>query len=582
MQVYRKLWHLSFLWAPALYYYFLTRSQAILLSAVFLLFFFLLDLVRLNWKRGNEIAFRLFPFLLREQERKTFNTSIYFALSCLLCAIFFEKRVAVLAIALLCVGDPVAAIVGTRYGTVRLLNKSLQGSLACFAASFLVARLLFDWTIAFWAALTATFFELVSSRLNDNLSIPLFSGLMVTFLLESPEPSGPMQILIVFLRVFLLFGVGTSLAGVLARHFIVHHYFRQYPASFQERAHWRPSVSIVKPLAGLEGGDEETLLSFCRLSYRGLWELLFVVQTAQDPILPVLDRLRLRFPEVRIRTVFAGREPSVTDKMNKLIRGAREAEGEVLVFSDAGVRVPRDYLERAVAPLGDARIGVVTAAAAYFGARNIWAALSAHLVNLLGLNLYYTLAYFDRLNSANGCTLAIRREVFEEVGGFHRVAHQLCDSHALAQEVHRKGYRIHLLDRMIPVFHPSVPFAEWVARMHRLAVVYRTYAPHTYPILLFQLGLVNSLLYWWLTPGSSVGPFLAVLSLCAEVVSHLRMNALYVKDRSTVLFIWLLPVLLVAAPLFWASPYFSRVVRWRGHRYFVDRDGVATRLKGPS
>jgi len=93
---------------------------------------------------------------------------------------------------------------------------------------------------------------------------------------------------------------------------------------------------------------------------------------------------------------------------------------------------------------------------------------------------------------------------------------------------------------------------------------------------------VNSLLYWWLTPGSSVGPVLAVLTLCAEVASHLRMNALYVRDRSTVLFIWLLPVLLVVAPFFWASPYFSRVVRWRGHRYFVDRDGVATRLKGLS
>lgn len=582
MQIYRKLWHLSFLWAPVLYYYFLTRSQAILLSAAFLLFFVLLDLVRLNWKRGNEIAFRLFPFLLREQERKTFNTSIYFALSCLLCAFFFEKRVAVLAIALLCVGDPVAAIVGTRYGTVRILNKSLQGSLACFVVCLLVARLLFGWTIAFWAALTATFFELVSSRLNDNLSIPLFSGLMVTFLLESPEPSGPMQILLLFFRVFLLFGVGTSLTGVLARHFIVHHYFRQYPNSFRKRTPWRPSVSIVKPLSGLEGGDEENLTSFCRLCYRGLWELLFVVQNGRDPILPVVDRLRLRFPEVRMRVLYAGRDPSVTDKMGELLRGAREARGEVLVFSDAAARVPPDYLDRVIDPLGDTRIGVVTAAAAYFGARNVWAALSAHLVNLLGLNLYYTLAYFDRLHSANGCTLALRREVFEEVGGFSRVAHQLCDSHALAQEVHRKGYRIHLLDRMIPVFYPRVSFWEWLARMHRLAVVYRTYAPHAYPILLFQLGLVNSLLYWWVTPGSLVGPILALASLCAETFSHLRMNALYIRDRRTVLFIWLLPVLLVAAPFFWASPYFSRVVRWRGNRYFVDRDGVATRLKEAS
>jgi beta-lactamase regulating signal transducer with metallopeptidase domain len=63
------------------------------------------------------------------------------------------------------------------------------------------------------------------------------------------------------------------------------------------------------------------------------------------------------------------------------------------------------------------------------------------------------------------------------------------------------------------------------------------------------------------------------------MVSHLRMNFLYVKDPRTYYFIWLLPLLLLLAPFFWASPYFSRVVRWRGQRYFVDRTGVATRLK---
>jgi hypothetical protein len=57
------------------------------------------------------------------------------------------------------------------------------------------------------------------------------------------------------------------------------------------------------------------------------------------------------------------------------------------------------------------------------------------------------------------------------------------------------------------------------------------------------------------------------------------MNTLYVKDPKTCLFIWLLPLLLLLAPFFWSSPYFSRVVQWRRQRYFVDRSGVATRLK---
>ncbi|MEW6440735.1 MAG: glycosyltransferase [bacterium] len=579
MQVYRKIWHLSFIWAPIVYYHFFSYAQAILLSLLFLLLFLAVDIIRLNWKRGNEIAYRHFSWLLREQERKGLNTAFYFALSCLICAVFFEKRVAVTAIALLCVGDPIAAIIGTRYGSIRILNKSLQGSLACFIVCFAVARFMFDSTLAFWAALTATFFELISSRLNDNLSVPIFSGLMLTFLFQPPEIRGPMQYLLRFLDVYLLFVVATSFVGIGIKHYILHTYIKHYPASFRARAEAPPSVSIIKPLAGLEGGDYENLSSFCRLVCAGPWELVFVVKDGTDPVLKVIDRLRLEFTGVDIRVVFSGPGGSIADKMNKLIQGVRRARGNVLIFSDAAVRVPPDYLERVTAPLADPEIGMVTAVASYFGARTIPAALNAHLVNLLGQSLYFTLAFFDRLETANGCTIAVRREVLEQVGGFSGISHQVSESHALAQAIHRKGYRILLLDRMIPVHHARLPWTEWLERMHRMVVIYRTYVPHSYPLFLFQLGLLHALVYWWMHPLSVVGPILAGASLVAETLSHLRMNYLYVKDRSTYFFIWLLPLLLVVAPLIWASPYFSRVVCWRGQRFFVDRTGVATRLK---
>ena len=582
MHVYRKIWHFSFIWVPLLYYYGLSTQAAILFSLLALAFFLAVDLIRFNWKRGNEIAYRYLPWLLKDQEKKSLNASIYFALSCLICATFFERRVAVLAIALLCVGDPVAAIVGSRYGSIRILNKSLQGSLACFVACYGVSRLLFDPAVSFWAALTATFFELISSRLNDNLSIPIFSGLLVTSLLESPQLTGPMEYLLVFFKVYLIFVIVTSLVGIGLKHYIIHSYMGHYSAPYRPEGGLRPFVSMIKPLFGLEGQDARNLASFCEQSYPGDWEVVFVVQDRSDPILKTIDRLKIRFPERRIRTVFSRKDFRITDKMNNLLQGARHARGDVLVFSDQPVRAAPDYLETILGPLSDPRIGIVTSVAAYCGARTIPAALNGHLVNLLGQSLYFGLAFFDRLGSANGCTLGIRRETYEEVGGFEAVSDHISDAHEIAQAVHRKGYRIHLLDRMIPVFLPALSLTEWLKRTHRMAVVYKTYERHLYPLFLFQLGFVHALVYSWVSPESPVGPVLAIMSLLAETVSHLRMNYLYVKDRSTYLFIWLLPVLLVAAPMFWASAYFGRVVDWRGERYFVDREGVVTRLKSPA
>ena len=579
MQIYRKVWHFSFIWAPVLYYHGLSSQAAILMSLGALAVLLAFDLFRLNWERGNEIVYRLLPWLLKDQERRTLNTSVYFALSCLICVTFFERRVATLSIALLCVGDPAAAIVGTRYGSIRILNKSLQGSLACFVSCYAVSRLMFDPTISFWAALTATFFELISSRLNDNLSVPIFSGLMVTSLLESPQLTGPMEHLLVFLKVYLIFVIVTSLVGIGLKHYIIHSYLRHYSATYRPSEDYSPSVSIIKPLFGLEGEDYENLASFCAQRYQGDWEVVFVVQDRSDAILKTIDRLRIEFPERRIRTTFSRKDPRITDKMNNLIQGAGQAGGDVLVFSDQPVRVQPDYLETVLPPLADRRVGIVTSVAAYSGARTIPAALNSHLMNMLGQSLYFAMAFFDRLDSANGCTLGIRKETYEEVGGFEAVADQISDSHALAQAVHKMGYRIHLLERMTHVFITVLGFAEWLKRTHRMGVVYRTYAKHLYPLFLFQLGFVHSLLYWWIFPGSPAGPILSLASLLAETLSHLRMNYLWVKDRNTYLFVWLLPGLLVLSPILWASAYVGRVVDWRGERYVVDPEGIVTRLR---
>ncbi len=581
MQVYRKVWHISFLWAPVAYYYWLDNRTAVILSLLALAFFFVLDLIRLNWSRGNEVAYRHFSWLLREGERKGFNTSIYFALSCLICALFFEKRVTVLCIALLCVGDPIAAIVGTRYGTLRILNKSLQGSLACFVACFLVAQVLFDPVIAFWAAVTATFFELVSSRLNDNLSIPIFTGLMVTMLLESPQLTEPMQYLILFLKVYMIFVVVTSLAGIGVKHYILHYYVRHYASTYRPAGEDLPRVSVIVPIVGSEGGEYLNFASFCRQAYTGPWELLFVCRDTGDPGVDMVHRLQKTFSKRTIRLVTSGRNERITDRMQGMIRGAEAAEGQVLVFSDPAARVPPDFLDAVVRPLADPGVGLVTASGAWFGAKTLPAALNNHLENLLGQSIYFALAFFERLESANGLALGIRREVYDAVGGLAAVYEQISDARALARAVHRHGYRIHLLDRMVPVSLPRLGWRSWLRRTHRMALVHKTYVRPMYPLFILQLGFVHALLYWLLDPGSWVGPTLCVLSILGETASHLRMNHVYVKDRGIYRSIWLLPILLAVAPVLWATPFFSKVVLWNGQRYFVDPTGIATRLKGP-
>jgi dolichol kinase len=85
-----------------------------------------------------------------------------------------------------------AAIIGKKFGHTKILaNKSLEGSLACFVAC-LVIGLFVAWLfpahltlqIIVIGALTATIVELFSLWIDDNLTIPLISGLVMQSLIH--------------------------------------------------------------------------------------------------------------------------------------------------------------------------------------------------------------------------------------------------------------------------------------------------------------------------------------------------------------------------------------------------------------
>ena len=68
------------------------------------------------------------------------------------------------------------------------------------------------------------------------------------------------------------------------------------------------TVSILKPLAGLDEGLEGNLRSFFEQEYQH-FELLFAVRHEWDLAVPVVRRLMAEFPRVAARLIFTGEPP---------------------------------------------------------------------------------------------------------------------------------------------------------------------------------------------------------------------------------------------------------------------------------
>src|ERR1043165_6003834 len=137
----------------------------------------------------------------------------------------------------------------------------------------------------------------------------------------------------------------------LAAWYLARAFFRAPPKTHET---FNPSVWLLKPVKGAEGGDEalyQNFASFCRQDYEDL-EIVFGVADADDPAVRVIRRIERDFPQHRIRLII-GRSIGANPKTSLMHHLSLAASGEVLLMSDGDIRVSSDYCTRLIGPLAD-------------------------------------------------------------------------------------------------------------------------------------------------------------------------------------------------------------------------------------
>ena len=189
LQLGRRLFHLLNGGAIATaYVLFFTHEQVIHIFGTIACVVYVLDRVRIAYP--DAVAHRA-PWInrgfLRAEEQVREAAMTPYAIAVLLTILTVPKAAALVAIYTLALADPLAAIVGIRFGRRRLArNRTLEGSLAFFAATLAVSVFVLrsyapapPLTLAVAAgaiALASAACELLPLRIDDNLTIPLFVG----------------------------------------------------------------------------------------------------------------------------------------------------------------------------------------------------------------------------------------------------------------------------------------------------------------------------------------------------------------------------------------------------------------------
>jgi dolichol kinase len=166
------------------------RSWLIGLSLSFAVAAWTMEIARRRSDDVNERLMRLFGKVAHPHERYRINSSTWYTTALFLLALFAPMPAAELAVLVLAVADPAAALVGRRFGKTRLrAGRSLEGTVAFFAVGSAVSlglllalhplALPVTLTLAVTAGLSGALAELYSTRLDDNFTIPVTVALAV-------------------------------------------------------------------------------------------------------------------------------------------------------------------------------------------------------------------------------------------------------------------------------------------------------------------------------------------------------------------------------------------------------------------
>lgn len=347
-----------------------------------------------------------------------------------------------------------------------------------------------------------------------------------------------------------------------------------------------PSLTVVRPIKGLDAGARENLRAALDNGYPGPIETLFVLDDEGEPAAPLVrEAIEAHRGRGGARILYCGDPPpGRTGKLHAMIAGMAEATGELVAFADSDIRPGRDALTTLVEALvssdraGCAFAPVVVASAP----RTVGDAAYA-----LTLNGVYGAAVASAVLLARGelpfimgQLMVFERDALRAIGGLKSVEGQLVDDMYIGARLRAAGYRNVVSPGAVPIIQERLSLTEFIA-------IYRRWIAFSLSGLdaSFTLGSFRHVLLFWiavvigiaaLAAGSLPAFGLAVLVLLSTSFSVYEGHAVLGGARLGLRYAWVPLALLAITPLLYPTIFARRVVPWRGRSYAIDHHGRLT------
>ncbi len=359
-----------------------------------------------------------------------------------------------------------------------------------------------------------------------------------------------------------------SLCLTLIVHLFLHYKIR----SPEEPTSDLPSVSVLKPLKGVDDGLWENLRAMAEQDYDGDFEILLGAADADDPAIDIAHRLRREYNDVSIR-VFVCDEPiGMNPKVNNLAYMTRYARHDHFLISDSNVRPEPSYLRQTAAELEGENVRMVS---------NVFAGDGEHTIGALFENLHLNSFIASTLCGSDilgfpvvvGKSMLFHRDDLDEIGGWAVVSNVLAEDYLIGMKFDEAGYECRLSSHVVRTVNQDWGLEYFCNRHMRWSQIRRQLSPPAF----FMEQLINPVV--WIAAAVMVGfpimletPSLFGVAFAGVLLKAFSDDLLNrrVRDKSIGLRGYLAtPFKDLLVFLLWAVGSVRKTVNWRGNRFVL-------------
>jgi len=330
-----------------------------------------------------------------------------------------------------------------------------------------------------------------------------------------------------------------------------------------------PPLSILKPLKGLDDDLFDNLASFCNQDYPE-YEIIFALEEEDDPALKVAHKIKEMYPHKKISIVVKQTDYALNPKVNNLIAAYEASQFPFFLISDSDVRVDNNYLMEITRPMEDPHVGLVNNLIRGIGSRTLGSLLENLHLNSFVIGNTALLTKFFKMPLVMGKSMLVRKEAFEEIGGFAAVKNVLAEDYIIGRLIHDKGKRIVTSGYVINAVNHYRTMKQFFKRHARWGKL-------RWKIVGFKYiaELISNAVFIACLSLVVLGPTPRTIALAAtaSLVTIIGDYWLGKQIRSAHHFAHYLlaPIKDIIIGVMWFVPFFDRTVMWRRHRYKITK-----------